>query len=357
MARKWTRTYAPFIIFTPIIGIAFYTMLHYPFTLSILLAIFLSLRFIHLVKEGPKENEKTLILITFYIAIIEALIFSTNSVIWIAMLQFFLVLISYYAKHYSSLKQQSSENHFSYIGVPVPVIVTSIFLFLSGAMYMFFEEIQSLLHGLWGIMVIVLSAVFKVIGVGVELTGITEFKLDSSQSSTEKLQIKNVPKGDYNFLGDSTVSAINNSMNVLAWVGYGFIALVMIWIVVKYFKKNIHEVDQKQASKHITFQKIHNNDVERKKSITQWFSRHPKHVARKLIFQFEEFSIKKGHGRKYYETIEEWFNRLNLELGDITLYQKVRYGEEEITKEELARLRLELSQLRKEIQNRQKNEG
>ncbi|WP_080846802.1 hypothetical protein [Cytobacillus gottheilii] len=68
----------------------------------------------------------------------------------------------------------------------------------------------------------------------------------------------------------------------------------------------------------------------------QWHSSAPDDVIRKEIYQFEKYAAKLHMGRNDYEAITEWFQRIGLtgsrEL--ISIYEKVRYGDEMGTQKE-----------------------
>lgn len=67
-----------------------------------------------------------------------------------------------------------------------------------------------------------------------------------------------------------------------------------------------------------------------------WIPPIPDHVIRKEIHQFEKFAAKLHLGRNDFEAINEWFKRIgvpeNKEL--VSIYEKVRYGDEEGTQKE-----------------------
>lgn len=68
------------------------------------------------------------------------------------------------------------------------------------------------------------------------------------------------------------------------------------------------------------------------------------HPARKAVLHFEEFAKKQGLGRHSSETIEEWLTRIEVNT-DIGIYQRVRYGDMEISEEELQQLKDELTEM------------
>jgi hypothetical protein len=66
-----------------------------------------------------------------------------------------------------------------------------------------------------------------------------------------------------------------------------------------------------------------------------------KHRVRVLVHQFERKTAKHQLGRKKSETIDEWLKRIGLEV-NIHVYQKVRYGEMNVSDQEVENLRLDL---------------
>ncbi|WP_053219877.1 hypothetical protein [Virgibacillus senegalensis] len=67
---------------------------------------------------------------------------------------------------------------------------------------------------------------------------------------------------------------------------------------------------------------------------------------------FELFAAKIGFGRKRFESIEDWFRRIDLKESDTELYQRVRYGEEQLEEEKIAQFRDEIEVLRVRLQER-----
>ncbi|WP_237458668.1 hypothetical protein [Pontibacillus yanchengensis] len=82
------------------------------------------------------------------------------------------------------------------------------------------------------------------------------------------------------------------------------------------------------------------------------FTDKPNEPVRQLFFDFEAFAHKKGFGRKQSETIEDWFERLDAPYADGALYQKVRYGEETLTENEVKTFKEDLSSLRTALSNK-----
>ncbi|MBD8071509.1 hypothetical protein [Bacillus sp. PS06] len=61
----------------------------------------------------------------------------------------------------------------------------------------------------------------------------------------------------------------------------------------------------------------------------------PQEKIRRLVLELELLAARKGKGRMTYETVVEWLTRQGfLEPGLVEAYEKVRYGEEELTEAE-----------------------
>lgn len=71
------------------------------------------------------------------------------------------------------------------------------------------------------------------------------------------------------------------------------------------------------------------------------FSRRKKekrHPVRQLIFNFERDANKYELGRLPFESLTEWFDRLNIDI-IVDVYQKVRYGNMDVSEKEVEKLR------------------
>lgn len=69
-----------------------------------------------------------------------------------------------------------------------------------------------------------------------------------------------------------------------------------------------------------------------------------KHPVRKMVHEFERKTMKQKIGRRKSETLNEWFERIGLGVS-VNVYQKVRYGNLDVTEREMEMLRLELERV------------
>src|SRR5690625_4113983 len=121
-------------------------------------------------------------------------------------------------------------------------------------------------------------------------------------------------------------STVESNQPYLSWLFAAFILGFILYRVLKVIRKKF---DQKQMeeSQVVTYHPIKNTEIKESlfKRLTNRFSSQPKDPVRKAIYQLDRKTEKLQQGRKPYETLQEWFQRIDLEA-DIYTYEKVRYG-------------------------------
>lgn len=76
----------------------------------------------------------------------------------------------------------------------------------------------------------------------------------------------------------------------------------------------------------------------------------PAHPARKMVYDFEREMLKLQKGRQSSETIESWLQRLGMK-SNLPTYQKVRYGDQLVSTEEIRILKREIDDLKETAKN------
>src|SRR5690625_7470472 len=76
----------------------------------------------------------------------------------------------------------------------------------------------------------------------------------------------------------------------------------------------------------------------------------PKHPIRRYVLKLEKKTMPHDYGRKPHETIEEWLKRIDIDT-NLEIYQKVRYGKEEVTEQEAATLKAELRKIESSLRS------
>lgn len=90
-----------------------------------------------------------------------------------------------------------------------------------------------------------------------------------------------------------------------------------------------------------------------------WFKKKkdaPSEKVRRLVLELETHAAKKGRGRFVYETVEEWLSREKfLDKDLVSAYEKVRYGEEQLTEAENTKCDAIVKQLKSKMRDLKKD--
>lgn len=82
------------------------------------------------------------------------------------------------------------------------------------------------------------------------------------------------------------------------------------------------------------------------------FRQKPLHPARKMVYELEREMNKLGRGRQEWETVEAWLTRLGFP-SNLPIYQRVRYGEEQISRDDIKKLQQEIKRLREFVKQQE----
>ncbi|MDE5416254.1 DUF4129 domain-containing protein [Alkalihalobacterium chitinilyticum] len=132
----------------------------------------------------------------------------------------------------------------------------------------------------------------------------------------------------------------------LAIVGIGLV----VWIISIIVKKKLRPILQ-DGSSTLVIDTINTQGNNQPKPF--WRRKKPKNEIRRMLFDLDRNLAKKGMGRKPGQTIEEWFRPIDADQ-DIkkiitSTYQKVRYGHNEISKEQVKEYRLAIKKLQQQV--------
>lgn len=167
-----------------------------------------------------------------------------------------------------------------------------------------------------------------------------EFPEEESQSGVaegegdwEKLQ-------ELNFIEAFTFFVVT----AIALFFLGF-ACFYLW---KLFKKRFsREISEEPYQEGISYVSIDDQGRQMnwslKNSLKRYLKR-PSHPIRKMVLQLEQKAAKSKKGRMEYETVEDWLARIGLDI-DLAIYQKVRYGETDVSEQEVGYLKAQLKEI------------
>ncbi|MDQ0254011.1 hypothetical protein J2S74_001384 [Evansella vedderi] len=140
------------------------------------------------------------------------------------------------------------------------------------------------------------------------------------------------------------------------WIISSILLLLVVYLIIK----RVRNVETKQ----IEFTEIREAELSSlKKTGSFWSSfrqgRVPKNEIRREFYHFQESLVKSEWARNGNETVEDWVMRLpisnSLKETVIKNYQKVRYGNIEVSKEQQKEFKEAIKQAKKEIKTHEKN--
>lgn len=155
-------------------------------------------------------------------------------------------------------------------------------------------------------------------------------------------------------LGNSIFGFINES--VANFIGITFLILLGLAVIVFVFIKLKNELKPilSEDSIEISSNARINEKISPKMNLGRLFKRNtPKleHPVRKLMYHFEKEAVKKKMGRKHFETLEDWFTRMGIKI-NVQTYQEVRYGQANVTDEEVNELKEQLNKIKAQLKEK-----
>lgn len=256
-------------------------------------------------------------------------------IVYYFLLLIFVLYVGYLVSHISTIeKGERKEMNFKVFSLfPVPIALGAVVLLLLSA------PIRLVLHRLWLIMwdvfLFILGPILAVI----------EFLIpESIKKLTQQEEI--LPDGGITQENVRQHLEYNAGIDdaIIRFFTIVIIFLLLSFIIYRLMRKQDRDILVRTVAETEFIEEV---PFEEKESILKrLFKRDGKiarHPVRKLIYQLEKDAKKYEVGRYPFESIDEWFERLKLEI-NVETYKKVRYGQLEVTKEEI-------EQLEKQIKN------
>jgi hypothetical protein len=201
----------------------------------------------------------------------------------------------------------------------------------------------------------VLTGTMSLVGKGMYAVSVPLFNaVDNAEFSSNSGGDTAGGRGWDNALEDKRLQAIGDSLFNI-WTVLTVIAIVIITIIVIILAKKRMVKQVEVVASGIPYpMEVDNTGL----SEQSWFKKRnnaPSEKVRKLVLELETHAAKKGRGRFGYETVEEWLNRERfLDKDLVSSYEKVRYGEEELTDSENAKCDAIVKQLKSQMRDLKK---
>jgi hypothetical protein len=349
---------------TPAIAFVGFYFLGYFLIIASSLALIFSWRFIFQLKEENHSNERVILGYAFLLALIEALLFSSDQVIWMVFIQFAGLLLAHMYKQFVTVSTSSVDRHESKLEkAKGPFAILGLFVLASGFVYFIFDYVfmafSFILALLKQALAWLLTIIIKFVAwTGLDITPIENLvKSLTSEGLTlfgnkdsEEIKYQRSQEGDTTWAEEN----LDTVFNITFWIVLSIVIITLIIVAIILYRRRIVVQTTSSDGSIIMHTKQDVDNRSGRNKLFGIFAKKPTDPVRHLFYDFEQFAYKRGFGRKSFETIEEWFRRVEFPVADVLLYRKVRYGEELLTKEEIDTFKQEISVLKNFISKQEK---
>ena len=322
----------PYLLTLPFLFTLFYVF-GYPLFLSFLYTGLFTWRYLVIQKRAAGNHEMNYLVFTIILVVPLFLYVQDYRILLCVVLQLIVILAGHFSAHAIRIPKELKKQ--------LPLTLGLFFIALLGLG----ASIFYLLH----------FAVFKIAGILLNFTflllekflGLFEFLENIPFQWRYAEELPQVEGDEKEEFGASLLEAITRFV-----VGYtGLTVVIIVCIIIAllflllkkpwYFSRmeTIREKSYIQSNEKISPDNLVTFNLK------NYFNK-PKHPARKMVYDFERKAAKSHKGRKPFESLEEWFERIGLD-SNLNIYQKVRYGNDEITDQELRLLQVQLREMMK----------
>lgn len=323
-----------YILFAPVLLIIFY-MLGFSISLSLIFTIVLTYRYYRINMTEIAQMESTYLGISSLLAILIFIISRDQEVILLLMLQFAVIFIGYFLRNLSMVSREERKAVSNkYWILPTTIAFAGVLLFL-----LFAEGIQAIIGFVWrgiSVVTIYLSSTFVNLFEWIQPTGLES---PDGEEATGDVPIQKTE------LGPSLMESIEGFVSIYILIVFLIIIAFAIYLFIRLRRggrDNTEEDNEQQINKRLEDSSTRSPFLQ-SANLKQFFKK-PDHPVRRLVFQFEKRLARTKYARKPSETIEKWLERIG-RGSELKAYQQVRYGDKDVSGEELERLKKELKKL------------
>lgn len=149
---------------------------------------------------------------------------------------------------------------------------------------------------------------------------------------------------------EENVNASVSMGSMWIWVAVGGVILILllIWL---YKRQRIGGIDNNEGTIQAEQQMILAplaDKTEEKQSVR---IAPPLQLVRRHVFQLERYADRHKKGRESFETWQEWLTRIGINKTSLAIYEKVRYGEAEISEKELQAFEQDIRETKKQMKD------
>lgn len=324
---------APFLI-------GLFYLNEYAIVPSILLAGFLTWRFVCIRGELNPNHGMQNLLLTAVIAMLMLTVFKDFAILIYLLLQFMVVSFGSLGSNVAFQKAYRQFD-FTLAGCYIGTLVGG------GLLALWLARRQVFANAWDGIVYIGALMVGKVVGL---FQFLEDAKLALPGSSTKGGELS---KAELLKQTPSIFEQLRPILPVL-WAITGALIIAGIVILFMVFKRDDNRFSEMQTV--VQTHDYRQPDKQKASIRKKWHIITPTHPIRKEMFWLERNARKKGLGRRTFETLTEWINRNGWEL-DATSYEKVRYGEGNLDEQEWIAFQRQLKNVKEAVKKVGKSMG
>lgn len=335
--RMSTR-YSPYILSAPIIfGLLYYIQL--PLYGVIFLTLFFVWRYIKIRSTENNARENIYLRWALILTIIAALIINDIHLVLYIFILFLVLIIGYMRRHFTAVQRREQKNSFQFF----PFYVALGLVGISIVIYYLLPMLRLLLGSLWfafiNIFIFIGSKVIQLLKwlQFFALEGKGEQQVQEGLGDVDQSQLAE-PEQINPAIFDWLLRSI---ITLLIIVIVSFILWKAYQMMLRRFTQGIPSSSAMQVT-YDTLEKDQQPNV-----FSRLFNRLRKkrrHPIRQLVYDTERKVSQTTLQRFAYETVEDWLQRLNLP-GHLAAYQRVRYGEQDVTIDDIEQLKSELAEV------------
>lgn len=333
--EKFTSGYKWYFITAPIIFVLFY-LFGFPNLVSIFYTMLLTWRYPILKQKQLSDRERVYIVLTAILAAFLFLLTRDYRLVIFTILQFTILIFGHISSHAAIIHKERLKQ-FQLNVILYYTAFLSLGALMSGILIFIGKKA-------WEGLIYVISFDSKEL---IEFLSFLDFDFKFKEPeyepsfSDEQILVKTENETSiFSFVNETIANYIGISILIIASILF----LVFLGIKIRNSLKPLDSKDLTEIKSYATVnEKLINNMTAQ--SIFNSFFKKPSHPVRKMVYLFEREALKRKKGRKYFETLEEWLKRIGMS-SNISIYQKVRYGQTDVTDEEVKVLQAQLNEMK-----------
>lgn len=338
LITAFTERYIWYWLMLPVLFVVF-SLLDFPTLFVVLFSILFIWRYMAIRKEEGVNRENRYLVITIVLTVLVSFIVNDTRILLFPFVQFTFLTLGYIASHFAVMEERDRKQ----FDLKTPLLFGGIFGGAALLLYLLFDGVRYFVIGFWNFFRMTIDASINFIA-----NNILSFW------DVEKRTWADLPEQDVEYHGDGYWNELQefSATNALApflVIGIILVLATVVAAIIYFLWKRTPKVPKQQVedSEGITYydldEKSGKGNSFSEGGLKRYFTGRL-HPVRKMVLQFERRAAKNNKARKPFETIEEWLKRLGMQ-GDLDVYQRVRYGDSEVSAEERKVLKEQLQRM------------